>query len=127
MLRVGFIVNYYSKIIKICRIIIFSFRDCKTTCNCHYTIQYKSFIVNHDAQYIEQNGGSRIIILIKYYTYTWCAGKYLKLCKIIMQGQILLSYLFICYIVLLYFFDVKPIKPISMKSNVCNCMHIVFL
>ena len=64
-----------------------------------------------------------IIILIKYYTYTWCASKYLKLCKIIMQGQILLSYLFICYIVLLYFFVVKLIKPISMKSNVCNSLN----
>ena len=46
-----------------------------------------------------------------------------KLCKITMQGQILLLYLFICYIVLLSFFVVKPIKPINMKSNVCNSLN----
>jgi hypothetical protein len=43
-----------------------------------------------------------------------------KLCKITMQGQILLLYLFICYIVLLFFFVVKPI---NMKSNVCNSLN----
>jgi hypothetical protein len=46
-----------------------------------------------------------------------------KLCKITMQGQILLLYLFICYIILLSFFVVKPIKPINMKSNVCNSLN----
>jgi hypothetical protein len=46
-----------------------------------------------------------------------------KLCKITKQGQILLLDLFICYIVLLSFFVVKPIKPINMKSNVCNSLN----
>jgi hypothetical protein len=40
-----------------------------------------------------------------------------------MQGQILLLYLFICYVVLLSFFVVKPVKPINMKSNVCNSLN----
>jgi uncharacterized protein (UPF0333 family) len=45
-----------------------------------------------------------------------------KLCKITMQGQILLLYLFICYVVLLSFFVVKPVKSINMKSNVNNTL-----
>jgi hypothetical protein len=32
-------------------------------------------------------------------------------------------YLFICYIVFLSFFVVKPIKPNNMKSNVCNSFN----
>jgi hypothetical protein len=40
-----------------------------------------------------------------------------------MQGQILLLDLFIRYIVVLSFFVVKPIKPINMKSNVCNSLN----
>ena len=41
----------------------------------------------------------------------------------IFKYQILLLYLFICYIVPLSFFVVKPIKPINMKSKVCNSLN----
>jgi hypothetical protein len=42
---------------------------------------------------------------------------------ITMQGKILLLDLFICYVYCPPFFVVKPIKPINMKSNVCNSLN----
>ena len=61
-------------------------------------------------------------MLIKYYTYTWCASKYLE----IMQDHHAGSDFIIGCIHLLYcpsFFVVKRIKPINMKSNVCNSLN----